>query len=125
MLSVPAHQSRFGPSDTLVGHFRRYEPEDLAQLLVAAGLEVTSLQLYGWPLGFALEAVRNRIDERRLARTEDRSPAELTAASGRTFQPPNAVVGAGVAVSTAPFRALQRRRPDAGTGLVAVARRVV
>jgi SAM-dependent methyltransferase len=122
MLSVPAFQDRYGPSDEFVGHFRRYEPDGLVELLRSAGLVDVSVRLYGWPLGYALEAVRNRIDSRKLARSHD-SVQELTAASGRTFQPGNPWVGAGITASTAPFRLLQRARPGAGTGLLAVARR--
>ena len=29
MLSVPSHQDRFGPADLVVGHYRRYERDDL------------------------------------------------------------------------------------------------
>ena len=123
MLSVPAFQDRYGPSDRLVGHYRRYEPEGLADLLRSAGLVDVSVRLYGWPLGYALEAVRNRIDSRKLADVREDSPQVLSAASGRTFQPGNAALGAGIALSTAPFRLLQRARPRAGTGLLAVARR--
>ena len=48
---------------------------------------------------------------------------ELTQASGRTFQPSRRASGTAIAVATAPFRLLQRSRPEAGTGLVAVARK--
>src|SRR3954469_10818685 len=37
LLSVPAHQRRFGPADELVGHFRRYDPDALADLLAGCG----------------------------------------------------------------------------------------
>lgn len=125
LLSVPAWQDRFGPMDENVGHFRRYSPDDLSTKLTAAGLADARVRLYGWPLGFALEAVRNRIDARRLGRAKSQgaSVQELTAASGRTFQPPNQRVGRMVELGTAPFRALQRRQPNRGIGLVAVARR--
>jgi len=33
LLSVPAHQRRYGPADELAGHFRRYDPEALTALL--------------------------------------------------------------------------------------------
>src|SRR6266540_2188091 len=38
MLSVPPFQRRFGPSDRAVGHFRRYEPEQMRELLLGTGL---------------------------------------------------------------------------------------
>ncbi|GAA4175495.1 hypothetical protein GCM10022287_21160 [Gryllotalpicola koreensis] len=125
MLSVPAFEERFGPMDVHAGHFRRYSPEDLDQRILAAGLRTDTIRAYGWPLSYALEAVRNRIDAKKLAAARRRgtSAAELTAASGRTFQSPalRGVVIA-VAAATLPFRYAQRR-PTPGIGLVAVATR--
>ncbi|MDH2416943.1 class I SAM-dependent methyltransferase [Nocardioides sp. CER19] len=123
VLSVPAFQDRFGPMDVHAGHFRRYSPDELRSRLTDAGLTDVDVTVYGWPLGYALEAVRNRIDAKKLQRVGDASMAELTQASGRTFQPTTSRQGTFVAASTAPFRLLQRLRPTAGTGLVAVARR--
>ncbi len=123
VLSVPAFQDRFGPMDRHAGHYRRYSPAGLAALLDEAGLTDVDVTVYGWPLGYALEAVRNRIDAKKLASVGDRSPEELTAASGRTFQPTTRWSGPLVQAVTLPFRYLQRLRPTAGTGLVAVARR--
>ena len=126
MLSVPAFQERFGPMDTRVGHYRRYEPAQLAALLTAAGLTNPDVRVYGWPLGYALEAVRNRMDARHLATEQlaaDTSPEERTAASGRHQQPGRAAVGRAIEAATLPFRYLQRLAPARGTGLVAVATR--
>jgi SAM-dependent methyltransferase len=123
VVSVPAFQERFGAMDAYVGHFRRYSPAELETCLVGAGLTEVQITVYGWPLGYALEAVRNRIDARKLAAAGDASIDELTAASGRTFQPNGRAMGALVNAVTVPFRYLQRTRPGAGTGLVAVARR--
>lgn len=123
LLSVPAFQSRFGPMDVHAGHFRRYSPEDLTSLLVGAGLTEVDVTVYAWPLGYALEAVRNRLDAKKLQKVGDASMQELTQASGRTFQPQNSWQGTLVALATTPFRWLQRLRRNAGTGLVAVARR--
>ncbi len=131
LISVPAWPDRFGPMDTHAGHYRRYTPAGLDGLLVAAGLEPVSTQVYGWPLGYALEAVRNPIDARKLAREAQLaadagralSNEELTASTGRTFQPRTALVGTAVAVATTPFRYLQRLTTARGTGLVALARK--
>jgi len=124
LLSVPAWQDRFGPMDENVGHFRRYNPEELSSKLTSAGFADAHVTVYGWPLGFALEAVRNRVDGKKLAKAKvnGASAAELTAASGRTFQPPNPWVGRGVQIATTPFRIAQRARPGSGIGLVAVAK---
>jgi SAM-dependent methyltransferase len=116
LLSVPAHEKRFGPADRRVGHFRRYEPGGLAEQLTEAGFEHPRLVTYGFPLGYALEAGRHV-----LAR---RGEAEGTAGSGRWLQPSDRL-GWATRFGTAPFRLLQR--PFAGTGLgtgiVALARR--
>lgn len=123
MISVPAFQNRFGPSDEIAGHFRRYDPEDLQRLIQSAGLEVSELTTYGWPLTYASDFVRTRIDARRLRKLRTRSKAELTAASGRTFQPSTRVADLVTRGGTLPFRLLQRLRPTAGNGLLILARR--
>ena len=138
-LSVPAFARRFGPMDTRVGHYRRYDPDQLAARLVGAGLVEPRVQVYGWPLGYALEAVRNRLDARHLAAEAGAAeagaaeagaaeagaltPEQRTAASGRHQQPGGGPVGRAIELATLPFRYLQRLAPDRGTGLVAVATR--
>lgn len=122
MLSVPAFQERFAAMDTHAGHFRRYNAAELKARLVGAGLTDVKITVYAWPLGYALEAVRNRIAAKQLA-SGDSSIEDLTAGSGRYLQPSGRAVGAVVEAATIPFRYLQRARPNAGTGLVAVARR--
>lgn len=122
VLSVPAFPNRFGPMDIHAGHFRRYSPEELRKRLTDVGLADVEITVYGWPLGYALEAVRNRIDAKKLRRVADASMEELTHASGRTFQPNGSAQGRFVEVSTAPFRWMQRLRTDRGVGLIAVAR---
>ncbi len=75
VLSVPEDPDRFGPSDVQVGHFRRYTEESLSEVLTGAGLEVTKVQHYGWPLGYLLEAVSHRAAKRALA-GGDEAPAD-------------------------------------------------
>lgn len=125
IMSVPAFQDRFGPMDTHAGHFMRYSPDELGSRLTEADLVVDEITVYGWPLGYALESVRNRIDAKKLAtaRANGTSIEELTAASGRTFQPSKRSSGLAVQAATLPFRYLQRAQPHRGTGLVAVAGR--
>lgn len=121
LLSVPAHQERYGASDQLVGHFRRYEPEQLSAMVGKLGFGEIEVREYGGPLGYALEAGRNAIGRRRLRRMGDVSFAERTGGSGRLFQPTNAAMGAATLYGTAPFRCLQRGF-SRGTGLVLRAR---
>jgi SAM-dependent methyltransferase len=122
LLSVPAHQSRFGPWDELVGHFRRYDPAAITRLLTSAGFTDVSTQLYGFPLGYVLEPVRNVIGRRRLAAAAGESYAERTSGSGRQLQPSGGQLGTAIRWATMPFRFLQRAVPTAGTGLVVRAR---
>lgn len=129
LLSTPAFQARFGPSDQMAGHFRRYEPEQMKAVLEAAGLVDVKVIVYGGPLGFVLEAARNAIGRRRMrdaagsdGTVDAETMHELTSGSGRLFQPKGAL-GVLTQVGTAPFRAAQRHRPGSGVCLVARARR--
>ncbi len=119
ILSVPAHQSRFGPADEAVGHFRRYERSDLTVRLVEAGFTGPLIHVYGFPLGYLLERVRNRAAS---SAADTSSFAERTASSGRWRQPGGRWSGA-IRLGTVPFAAVQRPllATDLGTGFVAFA----
>ncbi len=132
VVSVPGFAERFGPWDRHVGHFRRYDPDQIEALLRSVGLEDTRVVATGYPLGFALEAARNKVAVRRMGslgtgagdENADLEPlpaadaAQRTAASGRLFQP-SALIGPIYRYVSAPFRTLQQRRPDRGVGIVA------
>ena len=122
LVSAPAHRHRFGPHDRIVGHHRRYDPEDMAEALEAGGFVEPVVLTSGFPFGYALEVGRNAIGRLASARGGT-SMEDQTAASGRWLQPPDGVgwLTAGVA---APFRVLQRpfARTRLGTGIVAFAR---
>jgi SAM-dependent methyltransferase len=121
LMSVPAHQHRYGAADKLVGHFRRYDPDKLATLIETAGFQDIEVREYGAPLGYALEFGRNAIGRRKLRRMNEVSMEERTGASGRFFQPSNAAVSSLTQFSTTPFRYMQRVLPH-GPGLVARAK---
>ena len=143
LLSTPAWQKRFGPADEMVGHFRRYDPPVLRDLLSGAGLVDVELAHFGAPLGYLLEAGRNLAGRRRLAAvgsTADEpsltepsvtessvteSMAARSDASGRTLQPSSSWSAAAARLGTVPFRAVQRAFPNTGPGLVARARKPV
>ena len=137
LVSTPAFAKRYGPSDAMAGHFRRYDPEALADVMRKAGLAHPQVVVYGAGLGYVLENLRHILGARRLRQAGQPVPrrgapsnldaatmAELTAGSGRLFQPPEAAARA-VQIGTAPFRQLQRRFPHSGTGLVGLAQRPV
>lgn len=50
LVSVPAHARKFGRSDELVGHVRRYERQQLRELLEMAGLAEIQVVNYGFPV---------------------------------------------------------------------------
>jgi SAM-dependent methyltransferase len=122
LVSAPAHRHRFGPHDRIVGHHRRYDPEDMAGALEAAGFVDPVVLTSGFPFGYALEVGRNMIGRHASARSGS-SMEEQTAASGRWLQPPDGIGWLTAAIS-APFRVLQRpfARTRLGTGIVAFAR---
>lgn len=122
VLSTPGYQKRFGPSDTAVGHFRRYEPAALAQLLRDSGLVDVRVIHYGMPVAYAIEALRNRVLRRRMAATGPETMAERTSRSGRLLQPRGAVAWV-LPAALAPVALLQRVFPGHGPVLVATGRR--
>ncbi|HVX19244.1 MAG TPA: class I SAM-dependent methyltransferase [Acidimicrobiales bacterium] len=122
LVSVPAWPERFGPTDVAVGHFRRYRPDGLAEVLRSAGLEPVSSALYGWPLGNLLEATQNRMF--RGTEPEPEETAARTARSGRLHQPRSRVRATLTGLAVRPFIGLQRLAPSRGTGIVALARRL-
>jgi len=122
VLSVPAHQSRFGASDELAGHYRRYERSGLANRLDEAGFRDIEIWSHGAGLGYALETIRNLLAKQF---RRDGSLEERTSASGRYFQPTGSITASACAVVAGPFRLVQRpfADTDIGTGYVAFARR--
>lgn len=124
LLSVPADPARFGPSDTLVGHLRRYSRGGLVQLLERAELVVESFESYGAGAGHVLDRVQDAVAQRHLRASSTARPTVDTAGSGRYRQPASrldATVRAGLA---APLRVAQMpfRSGDVGVGYVVLAR---
>lgn len=103
LLSVPAHTSRFGPTDRLVGHHRRYDRAQLEALVTTAGFEVDAVEAYGAGLGHVLEWLRNRL----VVRRGTTAAAVGTPGSGRFLQP-RRLGGLVTAALAAPGRLLQR-----------------
>lgn len=122
VLSVPAWQHMFGTWDKAVGHYRRYSPAELSDKLRAAGFEPVKVGLYGWPLAFLLEAIRNRVADGS-TQMEDSTDVQ-TAHSGRWLQPTKRLSDLVITVGIFPFQLLQRLVPGKGNGIVALARRV-
>ena len=124
LISVPAHSARFSDADEIAGHYRRYDPDALQDLLAVAGLNDHELTLYGFPFGNLLESGRNFLARRQLARNaSEMGMAERTATSGRIFQPPNALAHQLMTTCTNPLIWTQRLFPDRGVGIIAEARK--
>jgi len=123
IVSAPAWQQRFAAWDEMVGHLRRYDPPDLVAKLRDIGLDDVEVTPFGAPLGFALEAIRNRIAARRRGHEVAQSVEARTAGSGRLLKPRSGAVAVAAYLGTFPFLQLQRAFPNQGVGLVAVGRR--
>jgi SAM-dependent methyltransferase len=58
LISVPAHKKAFGRSDELMGHFRRYEKQELCTLLKRSDYSEITILSYGFPLvNFTLRVI--------------------------------------------------------------------
>jgi SAM-dependent methyltransferase len=123
LLSVPADPERFGPWDDLVGHYRRYSGEQMVGRLAAAGAVDIKIRHYAWPLGYALDAVRDRLAKGRRPEGDGSTAEERTAGSGRVLQPRERLTGAAIKIGILPFALLQGLSPRKGPGLIALARR--
>jgi glycosyltransferase involved in cell wall biosynthesis/ubiquinone/menaquinone biosynthesis C-methylase UbiE len=126
LISTPSGPDRMGAADEIAGHFRRYSAEGLAAMARDCGLVDVEVTHVGHPMGYLLEKVRNTVAARRLARADREAGSQdavaaATEQSSSFLQPPSWSGRATRAVS-APGIWMQRRRPDAGTGLVLIAR---
>jgi SAM-dependent methyltransferase len=134
LLSVPAHPDRYGASDELVGHFRRYARADLTGRLGRAGYDVVAIESYGTGAGHVLDRLQDALAARRMATAPAARPGDASGAtapdevgtpgSGRYLQPGSTAGAAVRAGLAAPFRMVQRpfRNTDVGVGFVALAR---
>ncbi len=118
VVSVPGAPRLFGAADERAGHFRRYDRASLAALLANAGFDDVRVVAYGFPIGYPLKLLRDRLAARDLRGTRE----ERTAASGRWLQPGERHAPLTRAAAL-PFRYAQRPFTRLGTGLVASARR--
>ncbi|WP_340586672.1 class I SAM-dependent methyltransferase [Erythrobacter alti] len=123
IISTPAHSKRLGEWDRMVGHHRRYDVEQMRELLIAAGLTDVRVMLYGYPVGNVLEAVRNRIAARRMRRAESASDdyATRTASSARLLQPSGLMASAAMRLIALPLAMMQKLFPGRGIALIASA----
>lgn len=60
VLSVPAHPRLWNGRDVWAGHYRRYRKAGLESVFAKAGLEIETLECYGFPLANLLEVLAAR-----------------------------------------------------------------
>lgn len=123
ILSVPAHQKKYGKSDSVVGHLRRYERSQLRQLLEDAGYTGIEIINYGFPISEITRPIANLLvkssDSKVAASMQERSMS-----SSHSRQP-----GIGKIINFVgekpilPFQAMQRMfyRYDWADGIIATA----
>lgn len=121
LVSVPAHQRKYGRSDQLVGHVRRYEKAALHALLASAGFEDIRIVNYGFPITELTRRLSNRIvrDDHSY---EGLSPEQRSIRSAQAKPKAiNRVLGMVSGNLFLPFRTVQRwfYRLDLGDGYVA------
>jgi SAM-dependent methyltransferase len=123
LASVPAHARKYGRSDVLVGHVRRYERAELHRLLEDCGFDSIRIVNYGFPVTELTRRISNFL-VRNDASYEGMSPVERSIRSAQAK--PRAIVRwlrfAGESW-VKPFRIVQRwsYKLDLGDGYVVTA----
>jgi glycosyltransferase involved in cell wall biosynthesis/ubiquinone/menaquinone biosynthesis C-methylase UbiE len=125
LLSVPAHQSKWGASDLRAGHYRRYERAGILELLSDHGFEVVTVRSYGFPLANLTDWMRDLLAERTRSEWEGRTKEELTRKSGIDRKVEKKLGFFASDVLLFPFYLIQRwfYETDLGTGYVIEARK--
>ena len=121
LVSVPAHRRKFGRSDEIVGHVRRYEKQELHRLLADAGVDQIRIINYGFPLTELTRALSNwliRDDTSYETLSQEQRSIRSAQAKPRAI---NRILGVVSEKFVTPFVALQRLfyRFDLGDGYVA------
>lgn len=83
LISVPAHARKYGRSDELVGHVRRYEKGQLRRLLEDAGAEDVRIVNYGYPITELTRSLSNRL-VRNDRSYDDMTPEQRSIRSAQT-----------------------------------------
>jgi SAM-dependent methyltransferase len=126
LLSVPAHQKKYGKSDELVGHLRRYERSQILRLLEDAGYSDIKMINCGFPISEISRPLSNIIAKREPAeKTADMQALSLQ--SSHTRQPRiRKIIDFVGERPVLPFRTVQRffYQYDWGDGIIATARKM-
>jgi len=82
LISVPAHKSKFSEEDKRVGHIRRYEKDELIDIVEKAGFHDIEIINYGFPLGNITRVTKNLINKIRQRKSVNDSKIESSIKSG-------------------------------------------
>jgi len=82
IISVPAHEAKWGENDIWAGHYRRYERNGLIEKLLLNNFEVLHIWSYGYPLILLLDILIHRNRKGDLDYLSGKSKDELTKRSG-------------------------------------------
>lgn len=126
LVSVPAHSRKYGRSDELVGHVRRYEKRELRSLLESAGFDGIRIVNYGFPVTELTRRFSNflvRGDRSYDALNPEQRSVLSAQAKPRAINRWLRIFNAGALIQ--PFRIVQRwfYGADLGDGYVATATR--
>ena len=66
IISVPAHMRKWTASDVWAGHFRRYERQELVDLISKSGFTIKHFEGYGFPLANLISPFRVLMHSRNL-----------------------------------------------------------
>lgn len=128
--SVPAFHHLWGKSDEWAGHVQRFEPDEFARLMEAAGLRVLSTQLWGYPLASLTRhagSIAARFKMHRRGRGMDRASATRASGHDRSIESMlrKILLTSGFAAVLRAGIDLQRRHAarNRGVGVIVVARK--
>jgi len=129
LLSVPAHQQRWGAGDIWAGHWRRYERSTLVNLLESHGLSITHLECYGFPLANLTEWVGESTYQKMLDERGSFSKQMATDSSGidrRSYSRLSRIIASGpgrLAMRAAMAAQVAAQNTDLGSGYLIAARK--
>jgi 2-polyprenyl-3-methyl-5-hydroxy-6-metoxy-1,4-benzoquinol methylase len=81
LITVPAWQSKWGPTDVTAGHVRRYEPKALEQLITQGGLRLLKLKCWGGLMTALYLGLANRIGPEKVMQVRPTGVMGLAAAT--------------------------------------------
>ncbi len=82
IISVPAKKKLYSYSDKLVGHYRRYDMEDIIKLLNSRNIEIIKIISYGYPFTNILRYFRENRSKKLLETKRNKKKEVLSKDSG-------------------------------------------